>query len=72
MSNRGGEILWDLWSRVDQANYDLMIKEALIALPTKTQKKYIREIIENNHWDLDGEPADEDKESYKKFAGGQS
>jgi hypothetical protein len=58
MSKKGGDILCDLWSRVDQADFDTMITEAFKKIPTKIQKKFIAEILENNIWDLNGKPDD--------------
>jgi len=67
MSKKGGQILNDLWNRVDQAGFDQMIGEAFDLLPTKIQKRFIKEILDNDSWDLNGEPDPEDKERYRKY-----
>lgn len=67
MSEKGGKILNNLYNRVDQADYDAMITEALNVLPTKYQKKFIQSILEKDRWDLDGEPAEEEKEEYRNY-----
>lgn len=58
MSEKGGKILNDLWDKVDQADYDLMIKEAFSAIPTKLQKEFVKRILDNGNWDLEGEPTE--------------
>jgi hypothetical protein len=72
LSKKGGEILNDLYNRVDQANFDRMIIEALEKIPTALQKKFIKEILNNDQWDLQGEPREEEKEKYRRFVDGGS
>ncbi|MFE6075651.1 hypothetical protein ACFVQB_14360 [Paenibacillus sp. NPDC057886] len=67
MSKKGGEILVDLWSRVDQADYDLMIEEAFRLLPTTAQKRFIAKLLDNDRWDLAGEPNEEEKFIFRNF-----
>lgn len=67
MSQKGGKILWDLWNRVDQADWDLTIKKAFDLSPTYFQKQVIKSMLENNQWDLSGEPSKEIKEKAWEF-----
>ncbi|MEK5036177.1 hypothetical protein MKY96_32530 [Paenibacillus sp. FSL R7-0302] len=67
MSEKGGKILYDLWGRVDQADYDMMIKEAFASIPTQLQKKFIESILDSDNWDLNGEPTEEEKKQFRKY-----
>lgn len=67
MSKVGGRILNDLYNRVDQAGYDTMITEALNLLPTHVQKRFIKQILESDRWDLNGEPTEEEKQEYLSY-----
>jgi len=40
-------ITLELWAHVDQADYDLAIKEAFANMPIGWQKEFIKRMIEN-------------------------
>lgn len=67
MSEKGGEILNELWIMVDQADYDTMIIEAFAAIPTQLQKKFIETILDNDRWDLEGKPTEAQIDQYRKY-----
>jgi hypothetical protein len=47
------EILLDLWSMVDQAGYDIEIRDAFKNCPLEWQKNFIKDMLCANSWDRD-------------------
>ena len=63
MSRKAGEILVRLWDQVDQAGYDMEIKEAFRLAPTDFQKRMIQTFLESDKWD-NGDLTEDEKEEY--------
>jgi glucose dehydrogenase len=72
LSKKGGQILNDLYNRVDQADWDTMISEAFAKLPTPVQKKFIGQLLHNDVWDLNGKPDEKALKDYRLFVDGGS
>jgi hypothetical protein len=45
------EVLLTLWNMVDQAGYDMTIRDAFANCPVEWQKKFITDMLESDEWD---------------------